>query len=633
VCSCDRNMMPGRPLFARFLTVSLLLAGLASAAGAQDVSVRGSVSEATVGTEETVTFTLEVEGVTFSDVEMPEPPETEGLVLVTPIPSTQRNMTFINGQLRQSVGFSWSFRPVREGGARIGAARVTAKGKAYETRPISVQVVAQGQRPQRRPRSAFPSLAPPPDARQPDGEAPAVDERDLFIKVVTSKRQALQNEQVTLEYLLYFRDGIQLRHSRLAGSWDAEGFWREEFDVETRPIPRAVVENGLRYNVITLKRVAVFPARAGTLRIDPLQIETEAYVPYRSGDPFDQFFSLRNRFDTIELASPAVSVEASPLPAGAPAGYGGAVGSYRMTARVSRSTVEVGEPVEVEVTITGAGNLATLPAPPLPAPGVFEAYDPQVNATITRTGALIQGTKTFTYVLVPRSNGTFALPDMAFAFFDPARRQYETLRAPLATIRVTGTATTPATATETASGLPVDDIAGLLPAGRWMAPAGTPLHRQTWPYAALAAPLVLLAALYAYRRHATRLATDTRYARNRVAHPLARKHLKQAEALLRQGHHRAFFEELERAVLGFIGNRFNVAEQGLTRPQLDARLATLDVAAETRQELRALLEACDLARFSPVVPERAEMEHARDRAARLIVALDQAATRQAAPVG
>lgn len=604
-------------------------------AAAQEIQVRASVSETTVGTEEVVPYTIEIEGATFNDVETPRPPEAEGLRLVSPVPSTQRNMTFINGQLRQSVAFTWSYRPTREGTARIGQTEITVKGRSYATGAITIRVVPQTQRPQRRPRSAWPFDPSPPQAAAPDADdRPAVSDRDLFIRAVPSKRQALQNEQVTIEYLLYFRDGIQLRHSRLAGSWDAEGFWREEFEVETRPIPRMVVENGLRYNVITLKRVAVFPTRAGTLRIDPLQIETEAYVPYRSSDPFEQFFSLRNRFETLQLASPPITIEALPLPAGAPDGYSGAVGSYRMQTRVNRTEVEVGEPVEVQITISGSGNIATLQPPRLQVPGVFEQYDPQVNTTIARNGARITGSKTFSYVLVPRSNGTFELPAIRFAYFDPERGQYDTHVSEPTPIRVTGTATTPLAATETASGLPVDDIAGLLPAGDWVPTTRVPLHQRPWVYAALVLPLIALGGLFAYRRHLNRLATDTQFARNRIAHPLARKHLKQADALLQQSQppHRAFYEEIERAVLGFVGNRFDIAEQGLTRPQLDARLAALDVPAETRLELRRLLEACDQGRFAPVIPERAEMEAARDRAARLIIEIDRTATQQRTPV-
>jgi hypothetical protein len=140
--------------------------------------------------------------------------------------------------------------------------------------------------------------------------------------------------------------------------------------------------------------------------------------------------------------------------------------------------------------------------------------------------------------------------------------------------------------------------------------------------------LLLVGLLLAYRRHITRLATDTAYARNRRAHPLARKHLKQATALLQRDEPSAFYEELERAVLGFIGNRINLAELGLTRPQLDARLADAGLEQDARRALQRFLETCDAARFAPERPSRQRMETSLDDANHLIATLDDAFSRQ-----
>ena len=189
--------------------------------------------------------------------------------------------------------------------------KVTAKGQVYTTKPIAISIVPQSQRPQRTNRQARRDpfgLRRAPATNQAEAKAPSISKRDIFIRALPSARNVVQNQQVNIEYHLYFREGMQLRQSRLADSWDAEGFWREELDVERRPVPKTVVENGLRYNTIVLKRVAVFPTRTGSLTIDPLRIEAEAYVPNRSADPFDQFFSFRQRYEPVEVASETVKV-------------------------------------------------------------------------------------------------------------------------------------------------------------------------------------------------------------------------------------------------------------------------------------------------------------------------------------
>ena len=612
------------------LAALLLVADVGTqSATAQDISVQALVNETTVGTEESVNYTLEVKGASFADVETPDAPGTEGLVLLQAIPSTQRNISFVNGVMEQSVAFQWSYRPVREGTASIQSATITAKGKTYQTEAIRIAVVPQSQRPQRRNPTRRSLLDPFNGRNQPsddDAEPPSnVSDRDIFIRAIPSARRAYQNEQVTIEYQLFFRNFIQPRHSRLADSWDAEGFWREELDVEARPMPRSTVENGLRYNSIVLKRVAVFPTRTGALNVDPLRIETEVFAPRSPGDPLSRFFSLRNPYETIERASPQVTIEARPLPGGAPESFQGAVGQFDMKAQVSRTEVDVGEPVEVTLRITGTGNLAMLEPPLLKSPGIFEAYEPDVNSVIESSGRRVRGNKTFTYLLVPRSNGTFEVPPIEFAFFDPAAGQYRTLSADPMTIRVTGTTSTPLATSATADGLPVDDIARPLTAlADWKSLGQTPLYGSPWTYLALLAPLLLIGLTYAFRRHATRLATDTAFMRNRRAHPMVRKHLKQADALLQKDEPRAFYEELERAVLGFIGDRLNIAELGLTRSQLDDRLAEAGLVPATRIELQQLLEACDAARFAPNRPPHAQMETSLDQARGLIVALDAA---------
>lgn len=615
-----------------FILILAFFLGFSQAASAQDVKVEALVSESTIGDQETLSFSIEIQGVSFADVETPQPPETEGLALLQTYPSTRRNMTFNNGQLSQSIAYEWTFRPVRTGTATLKPTTLTVKDKSYTTEEVSVEVVPQAQRPARRqPSSLFSNpFGQTPTQADPQAEPESrISDRDIFIRAVPSARRAYQNEQVTIEYQLFFRNFIQPRHSRLADSWDAEGFWREELDVEARPMPRTVTENGLRYNMIVLKRVAVFPTHSGTLQVDPLRIETEVFAP-RSSDPFSRFFSSANPYETIERASPAIGIEALPLPDSPPASFRGAVGQFEMDVEVNRTAVEVGEPVQITARISGTGNIAMLEPPPLEAPGIFEPYEPEVIASIDNGGQRVRGAQTFTYLLVPRSNGTFDLPALEFSYFDPSARRYKTLRSDPTSISVTGTANVPIATSSTASGMPVDDIAQPLTTATWTKTTRNPLHSSTWAYLLVTLPILFVGGVYGYRRYANKLATDTAYARNRKAHPLARKHLKHAEALLQKDEPRAFYEELERAVLGFVGNRMNIAELGMTRPQLDATLHAAGLSEEIRLDLQDLLGACDQARFAPNRPTTAQMETSLDKAHNLIISLDAAFVQQTA---
>lgn len=595
----------------------------------QGVNVTASVSDNTVGTEESLSYRIEIQGASASDVQRPAPPEAEGLALLQTIPSTQNSVSIINGKMSQSIAYEWTFRPIGEGRAQIGAIDVTVKGKAYKTKPVTITVVPQSQRPQRNRQTTRvnpfdPFGNRPAAAPQNEPEKSQIGERDIFIRALPSARQVVQNEQVNIEYHLFFREGMQLRQSRLADSWDAEGFWREELDVERRPIPKTAVENGLRYNTIVLKKVAVFPTRTGTLRIDPLRIEAEAFFPNRSMDPFDQFFSFRPRYEPVEVASTPVTIEVTPLPENAPESFTGAVGSFRMEAKVDQAEVEVGEPIQVALTITGTGNIATIESPHFEPPGVFELYDPEVNTSIERKGNRIRGVKTLTYVVVPRSNGTFQIPEVEFTYFNPEHGRYESINPRPTPVKVTGTPTAPIAALTSTSGLPVDDIAGLLTeTASWKRTDVVPLHRRAWLYVLLLLPLFGFVGLFTYLQYHSRLAGDVMLARNKRAHPVARKHLKQAEVLLAENDARAFYHEIERAVLSFVGNRLNVVETGLTHKQLNHLLQQRGVSADARNGLFGLLQECDRVRFAPILPDQAAMDTACDRAGAVIVQLDE----------
>lgn len=598
--------------------VMLLLCGglgaaLPSSARAQSedtITIEALADPSPIGTEERVTLTIRVAGASPSEIRTPEPPITRNLVLQQSTPSTQRDVSFSNGELTRSVTYQWTYEPVQAGTARFFPVKVVVRGTEYETEQIDVVVLPQSQRGRR------PSTAPPPSpqrAPSSSSNAPSlVAGEDLFIRAHPETRRVYQNEQLIVAYHLYFQDGIQLRHSRLANAWDATGFWREELDVESRPIPRSTTLNGRSYQTIVLKRVALFPTRAGSLHVDPLEIETEARPARRFGRN-DPFYSPQGSYEQESLSSDSLVIQAQPLPDGAPASFNGAVGDFQLRAQVDSTDVQVGSPVRLRVRIEGTGNIATLQPLPLDLPEAIEMYDPKENAQIDRDGARIRGTKTFTYVLVPQSDGAYTLPSVQFSYFDPDERQYRTLRTTPIDLRVTGDR--PATAaSSTGNGLPVNDVAGIMTeSSTWVRTDSGALYRSPWTYAALLAPLLMLGGLVATQRIAAGKEGDEDASAERST-----VHLDRARQHMQQHQPEACYDAVERAVLQFISRRLNVAASGLTRSQLDDRLAQHDVPARAREALFELLDVCDQARYSPARPSEQAMESAIGRAEQLI---------------
>jgi hypothetical protein len=600
----------------RVALVSILLVGAARSALAQSqrtVAIEAVAAPSPAGTEEQVTLTIRIEGASLNQIETPDAPLTRGLALQQPTPSTQRDVSFSNGALSRSVTFQWTYEPIRAGTARIFPVKVVVRGTEYETEAIDVEVIPQSQRGQRPSASAGSAPSSPQDmASSPSSTSSLVADRRLFIRAIPETERVYQNEQLIVAYRLYFQGGIQLRHSRLANAWDATGFWREELDVESRPIPRSTTLDGQSYQTIVLKRVALFPTRAGSLYVDPLEIETEARVARRFGRA-DPFYSPQGSYESVDLASEPLVVEARPLPDGAPSSFSGAVGTFQLRVRVDSNAVHVGRPVRLRVHIEGTGNLATLQPPSIDLPEAFEVYDPQESTSIDRDGSQIRGVKTFTFVLVPQSSGTYTLPPISFAYFDPEQQRYHTLRAAVPPLQVTGDQP-PTAVSATGDGLPVNDVASIMTeSSTWVQTDARALYLRPWPYVALLAPLLVLGGVAAVQR-----VSSPKEDNEKAADTLGTTHLDQARRHMRQPHPEACYDAVERAVLDFISQRLDVAASGLTRSQLNDLLARHDVPTHAREALFELLDVCDQARFSPARPSQKAMQGAINRAEQLI---------------
>ena len=551
-------------------------------ARAQAVQVRAFADRTTVGRHQTVTFTLEVRGKQLSDVQQPEPPATQNLERLSAVPNTRQQLSFRNGQTSRSLSYSWTYRPQAMGDARIGAASVRIGDDTYRTEPIELRITAQP--PARGP------VNPAPDAR--DG-GPGADE--LFIDVEVSDRNVYLNEPVRLTYRLFFAPDLSIRQSRLAGSWEAEGFWREELNVQHNPLPEMVVRRGRRYRSIVLKRMVLYPTRTGELEIAPLRITSEVFDGSTSQDPFSRFFSFGKTYEDVVLASPSVRVNVRALPEEAPPSFHGAVGYYDMDAEISRHALETGGATELRVQISGRGYLSALEAPLPTVPEAFDVYDPKVSLTLDRSGRMLLGTRTFTYALVAQQAGSYTLPPVTFTYFNPAAERFETLRSDSLRLRVA-----PGAAASNPGAPPVDEeMMPMHEVGTWRATAQTPLYRQMWIYGALLAPWLALLGLLIYTRRRRYAERHPGAIRRRTAHARATEELERCEREIQRGEIRRGYGTLEEVMRGFLEDHLGRPLGGLTRRELEARLERAGVAAAQRRSLATLLDAAEQAQFAP----------------------------------
>jgi len=566
-------------------------AGMSRAQSSGTVRVTAEADPTEVRVGETVQLTVRVDGVSATVVRTPDPPSTTNLEPQQRMPRTQQIRASSGGRLRQGVVFSWRFRPRQQGAALIQPLTVVVQGEEYTTAPIRVRVSPRTARPD------FPTLT------GPDGTSrdKSLDARDLFIRARATDDQVYQNEQVVVEYSLFYRPGIRLRHSRLAGSWDAPGFWREELNVAARPTPQRRRANGQAYETVVLKRVALFPTRPGPLQVDPLRIETEAQGTMRLREDGP---SLRGRFEPVQLASEGLSLEARALPPGAPPAFDGAVGQFSMTVGADADSTSVGDPVTLTVEVEGTGNLATLSPPSVESPADMEVYEPTVEADIERNESRIRGTKTFAYTLVPQSGGRYDLPAVTFSYFDPDAGRYVTRRATPPTLQVSGEAA-PRAVGRTGDGLPVGDVAAPMAAGeaQWVRTDRRPLYRNPWTYLALLVPALIVGAGVASRRwRSGSVPSPDETAAVEEAPVLDEEtnRLQAARRHLRAGDDAAFYDAVAHALRAVLAERLGRdGPNDVPRTVLDRQLPRHDVSPDLRDALYDVLDRCEEAQYAP----------------------------------
>jgi hypothetical protein len=456
----------------------------------------------------------------------------------------------------------------------------------------------------------------PGDSMREDLRIPRGDS-DLFLRAALDKKQVYVGEQVTLSLYIYSR--VDLSSVDAVTMPKLEGFWSEDVESPTQLSGEQRIVNGIPYRTYLLRRRAIFPVKSGTLSITPAE-----------ADITTGFLFAGHR---VHRVSNELDVVVKPLPPGAPKGMSSAnVGDWKLSLDVSQTTVELGQPVTVKVTLEGSGNVKNVTPPRLEAPAALKVYEPKTADKVVPNKWRLQGSRVQEYLVMPQRTGAFTLPALEFPYFDPKTGRYEVSRTEPVELTVEpgsgGVASAPAAspsqladaAAEQKNVLTAGGLRPLRYQGRFEEPAAVVWQRPFFVPAVLT-PVGLMVALGVAGLVRGRLSREDEGSRSRQRAKAARKRLAEAEKL-RGGSSSAFYGEVEKAVLNFLEARLKVPVGGLTHDALEARLAESGVDAERRRRVRFVLEACDAGRFAPGA-EPAARERILDDAAAVMEGWDK----------
>ena len=547
-----------------------------------------------------------------------------------PQKGTSTSMTIVNGKTTRSSQTSYTYilQARKTGTFQLAPATATVKGDQIRSKAVQITVVEGGEGAAQA-QGQGQGQGGASQGQQGARQSASADTGELFLRLNLSKRDAMVGEPITATLKIYQR-------ANLTGFEDARfpkfnGFWSQEVDTpQSIEFQREQVGDKM-YNAAVLRRWVLIPQKAGTLTIDPSEIVCLVNVRTqraRTGSIFDDFFENDYVTQRQRVSTPAVNVKVSALPAGAPTGFSGAVGEYGVSAKLSKDQLKTHEAASLVVTITGKGNVSLVEAPKLDFPPDFEVYDVKATSATDKSGT--SGSKSFEYPFIPRSPGDFVLPPVRFSYYDVKNRRYATATTDSLRLSVERSAAGASQPSQDGAGTLTVDRKGVKNLGediRFIKTKTSLSENKGFfvgkpAYWILVALLLLAAAAVwlSLRKLAARRA-DVAGSRNRKATREALKRLKLAGDFLGKNLYTAFYEELHRALIGFVTDKLTMDMADQSKENIAAALSARGVAPETVTAFTDLLDACEYARYAPDAGHEAMNAHYQ-QAVSVITAID-----------
>ena len=511
-------------------------------------------------------------------------------VVAGPSTSVGRSMQFINGKQSSSYNYTitYALMPRESGTFTIGSASVKVDGTTYTTRPMLVEVIAEKQG----------AGAKTPNT-SPEG---SIGRDDILLRLKVSDTELYKGESLRASPVLYTRVTVENIESLTMPPFD--GFWSQELSFDNAPSREEY--NGRVYETYKITELLLSPQESGKIVIPEAVMDVVAQVVVQDRRNYDPIFGGRQVYRVSrELKSAPVTINVKEFPAGAPQSFNGAVGNFSLRSTMPAAEIDANSADQIELTISGTGNLKFITAPRITLPESFEVYDTKVvdNCKITATGTT--GSLTYTYPFVARSAGAFTIPRIEFSFFNPDTQAYETLATEPFTLVVKDDGSIAASAPATSNynyGGPMRQLdrdirfihTGKLPKRAATAFILTPLY-----WLAIVAMVALFILIYAVLRKRIRERSNTVARRMRHADKMAVQRLRMAERYMNEANRHAFYEEMLRAMWGYIGDKFNIPVASLTKEKIREELYRRNVAEATAEQFCEVISRSEEAQYAP----------------------------------
>lgn len=547
-----------------------------------------------------------------------------------PQKGSSSSIQIINGKRSSShqTTFTYILIPKATGTFQLPVATALLSGDRISSTQASIQVVSDGaSSSQSSGKNGGKSSGGGQTSSTGSGE---ISSNDLFMRLSLSRTEVVIGEPITATLKIYQRANVVGFENAKFPTFN--GFWSQETYVPNNiEFKRESLDDKI-YNTAVLRTYVLIPQQSGAITIDPAELVCLVNIrtaPSTSNSLFDSFFQDEYRTIRKRVTTPAVKVKVNPLPAGQPASFGGGVGNFGISARLTTDNLKTHDAASLVITVSGRGNVALLEEPKVNFPPDFEVYDTKTTENTDKSNGGTSGSKSFEYPFIPRSHGDFTIDPVEYSYYDVNAGKYVTLRTEPLHVKVAkgkGGDSTPVTTVN--SGVErkdvkslADDIRFIFTGKPGLSGSGSFFVGSVFFWILLALMILGATSVYLAFRKVAAMRADVAGTKNRRATKMAQKRLKQAGEYLDKSLYTAFYEELHKALIGFISDKLNMDMSEISKDNIASALTEGGVSEEQTKAFTDLLDACEFARYSPDGGNEAMRSH-YDAALKVISSID-----------
>lgn len=572
--------------------LALILAGYG--VKAEEVSFKASATPEVVVMKERVNLVYSVN----ADAKDLRAPEFEDFdILMGPTPAFNHSQVYDNGNWTTSTSYTYTYvlLPKKEGTFNIPPASIKVKGRNYVSNALTIKVLPADKE----------SVGDNNSGSEASStQATTIDKESLFVRMIVSKKNVYEQEGFLVTFKLYSLFDCGLNGVKFP---EFEGFLAQEIDL---PNKQWTLENynGRNYRTVVLKQTVLYPQRSGNITIGSGRFDAEVRIQTQKKvrSIFDDFF---DSFQNVskELTTAPVTINVKPLPSGKPASFSGAVGNFSMTSSINSTNVKTNEAVTIKVKISGNGNVKLIKNPAVEFPNDFEIYEPKADVETQNTENGVIGSKMIEYMAIPRFAGDFTIPPIEFSYFDIKSNSYKTLKSEPYALHVekgpddentSGPVVSNFTNKESVKYLG-QDIRYLKVKGFHFAEKNELFFGSFLYILCYIVPAVLFIIFFIVYRKQVKENSNIALVRTKKANKIAVRRLKIAGKLMKENKREKFYDEVLRALWGYLSDKLNIPQATLTKDNVETELVKYGVDESLINEFMDILNTCEFARYAP----------------------------------